>query len=397
MAVFEYQALTTSGRLMKGTIEASNSDQAHEQLSEMTLTVNHLDKAAPERPKTAIGRNEFMLFNQQLAALTKAGIPLEKGMRELANDAGSVSMRRLVNEIAGELESGKSIEEAFEGRRRHFPELYAHILKAGVETGRLSEMLTSLNRHLEISGRTRRIIFEALCYPLVVLVMAAVITTVMFLVVVPQFEKIFGDFGVTLPWATRFILSMPYHVIPFWIIVGSFVGLFLLFSVVLSAYPGGRRFKESIYLSAPVLGQLYHSSILARMADAEALLIGAACDMPTALRLSANATGSEKLKLEADLIAGQIEKGNPVLEAGQFCRVIPRIFLYSMQLGVQRNELQDNLYSLSEMYSQQVRCHQSKLQAFLMPLMLILVGLVLMFSIVSLFLPMIKMVETLSG
>ena len=128
MAVFEYQALTTSGRLMKGTIEASNSDQAHEQLSEMTLTVNHLDKAAPERPKTAIGRNEFMLFNQQLAALTKAGIPLEKGMRELANDAGSVSMRRLVNEIAGELESGKSIEEAFEGRRRHFPELYAHIL-----------------------------------------------------------------------------------------------------------------------------------------------------------------------------------------------------------------------------------------------------------------------------
>ncbi|MCP4709467.1 MAG: type II secretion system F family protein [Planctomycetes bacterium] len=397
MAVFEYQALTTSGRLMTGTIEASSPDQAREQLSEMMLTVNHLDKAAPERPKTAIGRNEFMLFNQQLAALTKAGIPLEKGMRELANDVGSVSMRRLVNEIAGELESGKSIEDAFEGRRGHFPELYGHILKAGVDTGRLSEMLTSLNRHLEISGRTRRIIFEALCYPLVVLSMAAVITTVMFLVVVPQFEKIFGEFGVTLPLPTQIILNIPKHVLPFWIIVGIFVGIFFFFSVVLSASPGGRRFKESIYLSFPVLGQLYHSSILARMADAKALLIGAACDMPTALRLSANAAGSEKLKLEADLIAKQIENGNPVLEAGQFCRVIPRIFLYSMQLGIQRNELQDNLYSLSEMYSQQVRCHQSKLQAFLMPLMLILVGFVIMFSIISLFLPLIKMVETLSG
>ena len=84
MATFRYSALTTAGRLMKGTIEAGSPDEASEQLKQMELNVSSLDKAEPEKPKTAIGRSEFLLFNQQLASITRAGIPLEKGLRELA-------------------------------------------------------------------------------------------------------------------------------------------------------------------------------------------------------------------------------------------------------------------------------------------------------------------------
>ena len=148
MATFEYNALTSAGRLMKGTIEAGSREEVSEQLKQMQLAVNSIDKAKLKKPKTAIGRNQFMLFNQQLAAITKAGIPLEKGLRELANDVGSKSMRKLVDAIADELEAGVSIEEAFEKRQKRFPPLYGRILKAGVETGRLNEMLTSLNRHM---------------------------------------------------------------------------------------------------------------------------------------------------------------------------------------------------------------------------------------------------------
>ncbi|KPK76101.1 MAG: hypothetical protein AMJ79_08260 [Phycisphaerae bacterium SM23_30] len=397
MPTFEYQALTSSGRLMTGTIEASSPEQAREQLSEMPLTVNTLEKAPPPKPKTPVGRNEFLLFNQQLAALTQAGIPLERGLRELAADTGTGSMGKLIAEIADELEAGGSIEQAFEGRRKHFPPLYGQILKAGVETGRLSEMLTSLNRHLEITGQTRRIIFEAMCYPLVVLTLAALVITFLFLVVVPQFEQVFGEFDVTLPLVTNIILAIPQHVIPFWLIVAGAVLLFIVVAVVSSSFPAGRRFNESIYLVFPVFGRVYHSSLMARMADALALLIGAACDMPTALRLAANAAGSEKLKREAEMIAAQLEKGANILEAGQFCRIIPRLFLYSIQLGAQRNELQDNLYGLTEMYTQQVRCHQAKLQVLLMPVMLIIVGLLMAFCIVALFLPMVKMIEALGG
>ncbi len=162
MTMFEYNAIVSADRLMKGTIEAGSREEAGELLKQMQLTVNSIEKAKPQKPKTAIGRNEFLLFNQQLASITKAGIPLERGLRELSNDVSSKSMRNLIDAIANDLEAGVSIEKAFEKRQKHFPPLYGKILKAGVETGRLSEMLASLNRQLEVANQTRRIIFEAI-------------------------------------------------------------------------------------------------------------------------------------------------------------------------------------------------------------------------------------------
>ena len=399
MATFQYNALTSAGRLMKGTVEAGSHDEASEMLKQMKLAVNSIDKAQPEKLKTAIGRNEFLLFNQQLASITKAGIPLEKGLRELSHDVSSRSMRKLIDAIAGELEAGVSIEEAFEKRQKHFPPLYGRILKAGVETGRLSEMLTSLNRHLEMANQTKRIIFEAISYPAVILTLAAVIITGVFMFVIPQFGVALTEMTDSgqLPALTRTFLSMSQNVVPFWITVGLIIAGILILFTLLSTFPAGRRFKESILLFLPVFGRVYHSSALSRMSEAMAIMVAAGCDMPESLRLSSGATGSEKIIAESDMIAGQIEQGAGILEAGQFCRMIPRLFFYSIQLGSQRNELQDNLYSLGQMYAEQAQFGQARLQAVLLPLMLIVVGGFLFLTILSIFAPMIQIVTSLSS
>jgi len=398
MATFEYNALTSAGRLMKGTIEAGTNQEADELLKQMQLVVNSVEKAKAEKPKTAIGRNEFMLFNQQLASITKAGIPLERGLRELAGDISSRSMRRLVNAIADELEAGVSIEKAFEKRQKHFPPLYGRILKAGVETGRLSEMLTSLNRHLEMATQTRRIIFEAMTYPVVILVLASIILTGVFLFIIPQFESVLEEIaGSRLPALTELFLSMANNVVPFWTTIGIVIAVIVALFAMLSASAAGRRFKESLLLSTPVIGRVYHSSMLSRMAEGLAIMVAAGSDMPVSLRLSSGATGSEKLILESEALAAQIEQGANILEAGQLCRVIPRLFLYSIQLGTQRNELQDNLYSLGQMYAEQARCGQARLQAILLPVMLIGVGCFLAITILAMFLPMIGIITALSG
>lgn len=383
---------------MKGTIEAGSRDEADELLKQMQLVVNSLDKDTLRKPKTAIGRNEFMLFNQQLASITKAGIPLEKGLRELAHDVSSKSMRKLVDAIADELEAGVSIEEAFEKRQKRFPPLYGRILKAGVETGRLNEMLTSLNRHLEMATQTRRIIFEAMSYPAVTLALAAVILTGLFLFVIPQFGPILDEMtGGRLPALTRLFLNMARNVVPFWIVVASFFGAIVALFMVLSRSTAGRRFKESILLNIPVVGRVYHSSILCRMAEAMAIMVASGSDMPASLRLSSGATGSETLILESEILAGHLERGENILEAGQFCKLIPRLFLYSVQLGSQRNELQDNLYSLGQMYAEQARCGQSRLQAVLLPAMIIGVGCFIAMTILAMYLPMIGIITSLSA
>jgi type II secretory pathway component PulF len=148
-------------------------------------------------------------------------------------------------------------------------------------------------------------------------------------------------------------------------------------------------------LRIPAFGPLYHSSILSKMAEAMSMMVAAGCDMPACLRLGPDATGSETLKREGDLIAGQIEQGTGILEAGQFCQVLPRFFLYSIQLGSQRNELADNLRSLGDMYAQQVRSVQLRLQGLLLPVMIVIVGLFIMAIIVAIFLPMVKIISIL--
>lgn len=398
MATFQYDALTSGGRLMKGTIEASSSDDATGLLGQMGLTVNSIAQSRAKRPKTAVGRTEFMLFNQQLASITKAGIPLERGLRELAQDVASRSMRKLIDDIAGDLEAGVSIEEAFQKREKHFPPLYGRILKAGVETGRLSEMLTSLNRHLELAGHTRRIVFEAISYPAVLLVLSAIVITLVFTFIIPQFKAVLEEMvGGQLNPITTAVLGMASHVVSFWTTVGILVAALVAISVVLSGSPAGRRFKESIFLRLPVVGRLYHCSVLSRMAEAMALLVGAGCDMPECLRLGAVAAGSDKLVQDSEHVAQRVEQGANVLEAGQGASMIPRFFVYSMQLGAQRNELQDNLHSLGDMYADQARAGQSRLQAVLLPLMIVFVGGFLAMAILAMFLPMIQVITSLSA
>jgi type II secretory pathway component PulF len=402
MATFEYNALTSAGRLMKGTIEAGSREEADEQLKSAfggQLTVNSIGQAKPEKLKTAIGRNEFLLFNQQLASITKAGIPLERGLRELANDVSSRSMRRLVNSIAKDLEAGASIEEAFKRRQKHFPPLYGRILKAGVETGRLSEMLTSLNRHLEMATQTRRIIFEAISYPAVILTLASIIITGVFLFIIPQFGEVLTEMtsAEQLPVMTSTFLRMAQNVESFWITVGLLVAAIIGAFAVISRSRAGRRFRESLLLGTPVIGWVYHSSLLSRMAEAMAIMVASGSDLPVSLRLSTGATGSENLILEGETLAGQIEQGANLMEAGHFCRVIPGLFLYSIQLGAQRNELQDNLYSLGQMYADQARCGQARLQAAMLPTMLIGVGCFLALTIIAMFAPMVQIITNLSS
>jgi type II secretory pathway component PulF len=398
MAIFQYHALTTGGRLMKGTLEAGSPDEAAEMLRDMDLEVSALEKARPELPRTPVGRNEFLLFNQQLASIAKAGVPLERGLRELARDVSSKSMRRLVEDIAADLEKGVPIEQAFEKRQKQFPPLYGRILKAGVETGRLSEMLTSLNRHLELAGHTRRIIFEAVSYPAVILTLAAIIITGVFAFIIPQFVPVLQEMvGGPLNPVTVAVFRLSENLIPFWLVVGVLIGGLVVAVSMLSSRPAGRRFEEMLFLHLPVLGRLYHNSVLSRMAEAMAVLVGAGCDIPEALRLGAVASGSGRMALESEVAAQQIERGTNILEAGQGMNMLPRLFLYSIQLGAQRNELQDNLYSLGQMYADQARAGQSRLQIILLPMMIATLGCVIAVAILAMFLPMIQVVTSLSA
>lgn len=383
---------------MTGTIEAADVEQAQSSLKELGLQVTELEQAKQAITPKPVGRNEFLLFNEQLASLTKAGIPLERGMRELAEDAGSSRMKSLITGIADDLEKGVSIEQAIEKRRKYFPPLYGMILKAGIENGRLSEMLTNLNRHLQIEHRTRRIVLEAMTYPAVIMVLAAVLITFVFVMVVPTFSEVLSDMSdgkASLPALTNLVLMLARHVWSFWIGAAIVIVSAVFIWVSLSASPAGRRLKERIVSRTPLIGRVYRNGLIARFAEIMSVMINAGCTMDTAVELSGQSSGSERLKSDCTALAGQLRQGFNVLEAGMNCAAIPRLFLYSVQLGSQRNELKENLNSLGQMYAAKTYSLQSQLQAILLPTMIILIGGLVGLIVLAMFLPMVKMVQVL--
>ncbi|MCE5325476.1 MAG: type II secretion system F family protein [Planctomycetaceae bacterium] len=397
MATYEYQALTAAGRSMLGTIEADTDLHAREQLQGMNLTVNALSVQASKQLATPIGRSEFLLFNRQLAAIAGAGLPLERSLRELAGDVSSPRVRRLVEQIAADLEGGATIEAAFNKHRQCFPPLYGQILHAGVTTGRLAEMLTSLNRHVEMSGATRRIVWESVTYPLTVLAIAAVVLTAVLYWVTPQFSRSFQSWqgDKALPFYTRTMLTLSEHLGPIWLAIGAVIVLIVAAGLVLRGTRGGRMMIERALLSFPVIGRACRSGMLARMADAMAVLVGAGHTMSDCLRLAGAASGSEIIETEMQDAAAQVERGQDIVQAGRHCTVIPGFFLYSVQLGSRRNDLPDTLYGLAEMYVHQTEAHQSRLQAAMMPMLLLLVGLMVGVCIFAMFAPYIELLQNL--
>jgi type IV pilus assembly protein PilC len=398
MALFEYRSVTTGGRLMTGTIEAADIEQAKTSLDDLNLQITELEKTKEPAAPKSIGHNEFVLFNEQLASLTKAGIPLEQGLRELAHDAGSSKMRALINDVANDLEQGLPIDQAVQKRQKDFPPLYGMILKSGVETGRLSEMLTNLNRHLQVELRTKRIIIESLTYPAVVLALTALIITFLFILVIPSFAEVLTDMSdgkARLPSLTQLILVLSDHVWDFWLGVGIVVAVAAFLWKSLSVTTAGRRVKERFFRSLPLVGRVFKNGLLTRFSECMSILINAGCTLDDAVELSGQSSSSELLKQDCATLAEQLKQGSNFLEAGMNCKTIPRLFLYSVQLGTQRNELKDNLNSLARMYATKTFSLQSQMQALLMPLLIILLGGIVGTIVLAMFLPMVKIVNVL--
>lgn len=395
MPLYEYDALTAHGRVVTGTVEADTGDAASAQLTAMDLRVQSL-RQAKHAPKGRIGRAEFLLFNQQLASITRSGLPLERGLRQLAADVESPRMKKLLEEIAGELEGGATIDQVMEKRKDSLPPLYSRVIQAGLKSGRLPEMLGSLNRHLEMAGQTRRILLEALTYPTVVLVLAGAVLALLFQGLMPQLDTLFdtiraqgGDISTDAFAAARGFARI-------WLGVGVMLVLAVATMVLLSRLPATRAFYEGIMFRLPLVGRIYHLSMLSRLTDAMATLIASGADMPASLRLGAAATGSQVLKLQCEEVAQGIERGKDLLTASEFCTAVPGMFFYSMHHGSLRNEMSDNLLGLSDMCVRQTLAAQAKLQAILPPVVLLAVGSVLGMIIYALFSPIVELTEMMS-
>ena len=398
MPWFEYSGVTSGGTSMTGRIDAADHDRAREELGKLGVELHDLKGADAPPPKTSrISGEDLIFFNEQLASLSEAGIALDEGFAQLAHDVQSPRLKRWIQELVADLKQGIPLEQAIESREKGLPLLYSRVVRAGVESRQLPATLLSLNQHLRLVGTTRRIIWEAAAYPLVVALLAGALVSFFMLAIVPQFEEIYADFSLRLPMPTMMLLSLSRHFVP--VLIAVAVCLFLIFAAgrAIRLTVKGRLWRDRIVWKLPVIGAIQRASLLARFFRGVSTAIGSGLTLPDALRLGADATGSTLLTTDAGTLATQVEQGQSVFVANQSSKAIPAIFGFCVQTALGRDTLLSSISKLAEAYEHRAEYSQSMLRTLLLPMLVIVLGGFLLYCIAGLFMPLVNLINSMSG
>jgi len=394
---FAYQAQTAEGQSVAGTIDAINLEQAQRLLHALRLRVLQIEPTRrPPRAKRLNG-DDFLSFNQQLTHLTTAGLPIEHGLRLIAQDMRTGGLRATVQQVASELESGTPLDQAFEKHRDKFPPLYARLVAAGVATSNLPGMLLSLGRHMEMIYRLRAMLWRVFAYPAMVLVALAMVLLFLTVGIIPQFEKIFRDFGTRLPALTLFLLSttkwMPFVLLG----IALLVVLIAILWQVAKATGHDRAVVDLFVVPMPLIGPVIRRNMIARWCDATRLGVEAGLDLPRAIELAADAVASPRLKRDSDEVIGAINSGKTPDAVIGSTRLLPATVTAAMTLGQQNNDLPRTLATLSEMYQQQAETRLNLVPGVLTPLLIVLMAMLIGMVILGLFMPFIGLIQSLTG
>lgn len=401
MKPFDYTAQCDGGAAISGTIEAPDGEEALKHLVGMRLKNIDLRKAKGWSRHRPMRGDDFIFFNEQLATLAASGTCLDVGLRQLGKDLQSSRLRRVLDEVAGEIEKGVPLDEAVSSRADRLPALYARVVRAGVATGKLSATLLNLSHHLRQMAETKRLMWEALAYPGMVLVLACGLVSAVLLLLIPQFDEVFTDFqasgfDIQVPTLSIVVIDLA-RVFPS---VLGWIGLVVLVIAVgllVARFSwDGRLLREQLLLKIPVLGRAVRDSIRARFLRAMGFSVGSGIPLPEAVRLAADAAASPNLRRDAETLAKRVEQGQKAYEACQNLVIVPPMFGYVVEVNEDRNNLEHGLIELSNSYEMRAGHGQNLLRAWLAPLAIVLVGGLIGLCILALFLPLISVLQSVT-
>ncbi|MBU0618083.1 MAG: type II secretion system F family protein [Planctomycetes bacterium] len=407
MPLFDYTGQLQSGATFQGTLEAESQQHADATLADMGVRVRSLRPVKRMSYVAPLSLDDFLFFNEQIAAMTNAGVPLQDGLRQLGADVGSGKLKRLLLELADDLAAGTRLEQALVKLQSRFPTQYAGVVRAGLESGDLGGTLYGLSTHLRLKSDLRRALVELAVYPVVVLLFAFGVLSFLMRMVVPQLELMVADvMGVAgwTPGSRSFALPQS----TWWILETArawptieLVLLGLLTAVVLfvagTCLPGGRGVREWLLRRMPGIARVYWSSVLARFTHTSALAAFSGTPLPELLASSGAASGSVSLATTARAVAKKLSAGLALEEASRGQRDIPALWTCVVSATAARGELPAALEELARTYEQRAREWSGVVRVILGPVLLLAVGLFLGLVIVGLVLPLIHLIQGLTG
>jgi type IV pilus assembly protein PilC len=420
MALFQYEALNPSGQEVKDTIEAPSKEEAVAKVRGLgyfpTKVVEKADRkkaiakggaAGPSRRKaagTGLGRvrlKQLTAFTRQLSTLQDAGLPILRSIKILEQQQKPGMLRKILKEVHEDIEGGATLSEAMSRHPKGFNRLYCNMVAAGEAGGVLDVILQRLADFMEKAQKLRRKIIGACIYPAVVISIAAAIVSFIMVQVVPKFRDIFKDFQATMPAMTEALISISRWfaegVPPGWVwVLGSPAIFFAIFKLIRQS-KSGRYGLDMALLSVPVAGQIAAKSGIARFTRTLGTLISAGVPILEAINITRDTTGNEIYARMLQKVHDSIREGDTFANPLRASKCVDSIVVNMVDVGEETGELDKMLMKVADNYDDEVDTLVASLVSLLEPIMVVCLGGIVGFIVISLFLPLVALIQSLQG
>ncbi len=421
MALFKYKAMDANGNPKEGTMEGSSEKDVASKLKSKNMFPTSVKptKGGKKKESTAlkkdgkkksifdiqlgplpnIKKKELVILTRQIAILLDAGLPLIRALRTLEKQSKSAGIRRVLHETANAVEGGSTFSEALSQHPRSFDKLFLNMVRAGEAAGAMEIVLDKLAIFMEKAARIIAKVKSAMIYPTVVLVVAGGITAGLMVFIVPKFQQIFSDLlkGEPLPPLTNFVIGisdmMTTNIIQLIAIAASIVIIF----VIIGKFEKGRYSIDWCKYNAPLFGPIISRSSISRFSRTLGTLMGSGVAVLGALEIVRDTAGNEVVSSAVQKVHDAVKEGEGMAGPLAATKIFPQMVISMIEVGEETGKLPEMLTKISDTYDEEVDLAVEGLTSMIEPIMIVVLAVVVGTIVIALFLPLIKIVETMGG
>ncbi|QDT95321.1 type II secretion system F family protein [Gimesia aquarii] len=419
MPVYQYEAMDNTGLEVKDTIEAPTEADAQTLIKEKGFFVTKIaekgrgkkqkkgaaakggggKKASPKKGGFSIGGvrpKQLTTFTRQLSTLQDAGLPILRSLRILEAQAKPGPLKASLDGVIEDIESGNTLSEAMGKQPKCFDNLYVNMVKAGEAGGALEVILQRLAEFKERAQSLKKKVQGAMIYPVAVITVASLIVGFIMYWIIPKFKKIFLDFGTELPGITLLLMSISDIVVSYFYLFPAIPLALWIFIKIVKKNKKGAFVVDWISLRIPLLGKIISKSVTARTCRTLGTLIASGVPILEAIIIARDTAGNMVFQRAFDTIYAAIREGETMAVPLREARIVDDIVVNMVDVGEETGALDNMLYKVADVYDEEVAVLVDALVSLLEPLMVIVLGLIVGFIVIALFMPLIKLLNDLS-
>lgn len=382
------------GKIVKGEIRAAGESFVNATLRRQGITVTKVKKQSAFASKGKITDKDITLFTRQLATMMKAGVPLLQSFDIVGKGHSNPAVSKLLGDIKADVETGSSLSASFRKYPLYFDNLFCNLIGAGEQAGILDTLLDRLATYKEKIQAIKGKIKSALTYPISILVVAFIITSIIMIFVIPAFKELFSGFGADLPGPTLVVMAISDIFVEWWWAIFGSLG----FAIWFFFYTWKRSEKmqatmDRLLLKMPIFGELIRKATIARFARTLSTMFSAGVPLVEALDSVAGAAGNRVYYDATKKIQSEISTGTSLTVAMQNAQVFPNMVLQMTAIGEESGALDSMLSKVADFYEAEVDDAVAAISSLMEPVIMVVLGTLIGGLVIAMYMPIFKMGE----